>query len=80
MSEQEPSVEFVLAELTPGKISIGLRIGGGEYVEFIRQWATMEPKAAAQVIADIRVGKISLDAVARMSYVRRYFPLNEKGE
>ena len=59
---------FVLIELTPGKASIGLRIGQSRTVQILDGWENLDPREAARIVADILHKKIPPQVVADKDY------------
>jgi hypothetical protein len=73
--DESENLALVLAELTPGKISVGFRLGQQDMVDLIA--SDLSPQEAAQLAADISQGRVDLEELSRRPMREVYFPIDQ---
>jgi hypothetical protein len=74
--EQKPeNFSIVLAELTPGKVSVGFRLGQEDMVDLFAE--DLSPQEAAKLAANIAQGSIDLEELSRRPMREIYFPVDQ---
>jgi len=72
---ESASWHIVMAELTPGTASVGIRLGKQEMVQFFVLDTT--PEQAARLVADIARGYVTLKDIAAYSWRAVLLPYKE---
>lgn len=81
MSDQQPfhpdedDFAIVLAELEPGKVSVGFRFGGDEYIQVFAEGLT--PEQATQMLKDIQEQRITAEDLAARDWRAVRLPLEQ---
>ncbi len=72
---ESEDLTLVLAELTPGKVSVGFRLGQQDMVDLFAE--DLSPQEAAQLAADISQGRVDLEELSRRPMREVYFPIDQ---
>jgi len=67
--------QVVMAELKEGKASVGVRFNREDTVHFFEMHKT--PEEAARIVADIALGKVTLQDIARYDWRAYNLPYKE---
>jgi hypothetical protein len=66
---------LVMAELIPGKVSVGFRLGQEDMIDIFAE--NLSPQEAAQLSADISQGRIDMEELSRRPMREVYFPIDQ---
>ncbi len=73
--DEAENLTLVLAELTPGKVSVGWRLGQADMVDFFAE--DLSPQEAAQLAANITEGRVDLEELSRRPMRAVSFPIDQ---
>ena len=59
-----PQVSLVLIELTPGTVSVAMRVAHSRSIQVFNGWRDIEPEKAVSILVSIRKGEITPDDLA----------------